>query len=391
MQGGWNTASQSRHADVPGNGVVVHRTLPAAFYEWLAMPHGPDKGHSLAQSKCQITVLDEDGQPVIGAEVLFASADELSRDCARTDKAGRAILSIAPSRGQTSDAIIIDAEGFLPRVICQPKLTLLDDQSKPIANTVTLKRIVTPTIEGSCWAQEAMQLDKATIAAPLGSRAPHVGVICASLPYIESPEVAAAQEILQRSGAEIFVSSLTLSPRPSISETLCALEALVLKGADIIVLGISPKNVNRALEDRIDRLRAEGIFVIVPYERQTASAESWSTNAKIITVSALGRTREGYSSSSCPTDRRNHFCAPGVSIRVGHSLRSGAFLAATQMAGFLACLLLTEGLLRPAKAKHRESAALEALSRSSMPVSGAGSQLGRMPIWGGVDFSACVS
>lgn len=395
MQGERNGFSQSRSADHVDEPVLIHRTLPAAVGDWMARPRFPARVSARDRFDCQIVVTDRTGCPVVGAEVMFASDEAIHGDCARTDKAGRVILSVAVAREPLGDALIIDAPGFLPLIINQPRLAPLTGQMGQIANTVTLDRSVSATVDDICWAIEAMQLDRATLSAPLGSRAPHVGVICASLPgqpaSASAPDLRAAQEILQRMGTEVKVTPLALSSRPSVSEVMAALEVMATLAVDLIVLGVSPRSVNATLERQLESLRQAGILVLVPTDDPATLRKSWSDQAEIVSVGALALTSSGFSALALPATAHLQLTAPGVSIRIGHSLRSGAFLAAVHLAGFLSCLLLSEGLTRPALARIRVGRVLKALARSSTPVVPGQSDSGRMPIWGGVDFSACTS
>lgn len=374
-----------------GMRMTVPATVPAGLQEWRDWP-APLATFPVQRPwrRVLIRVMDADGAPVPGAEVSFLGDHDLHGDSARADAQGNAVLTVAPS---PADALLVEASGYAPFLQPAPDLTCLLP-ARPVANTVTLQplqgRGPGAVADAPCWGVEAMQIDCATLAMPLGTRRARVAILGASEPGVASgtpsADMLAMRQIVDRICADTDTVFHALPPSPSLSQTVQALGALAEHRVDLILLAVLPSAIAPQLEDCISQLRNKGILVLSPASESFHGAGCWSRTAPVLCVGGLRRQARQLVACPRPATARVDLLAPAAGIRVGQSLRSGALLAAAHAAGFLVCLMQVEGLLvgqgRPLAADQL----LRALKRWTRPVgTGAG-----MPVWGGQDFYEIV-
>lgn len=368
----------------------VPATLPAGRQEWRdrqaqTMATGlPRPGY-----RALIRVLEAKGLPVPAAEVSFLSERELYSDCARTDAQGNAVLTVAPCGG---DALLVEAAGFASCLLSAPDLVALLPAA-PVANTVTLRPLrdhgAGSVVDAPCWGLEAMQIDGATLAMPLGTRRARVAIVGAAdpgtAPGTASPDMLAICQIVDRICVDTDTVCHALPSSPSLSQTIAALGALAESGVDLIVLAVLPTGIAPQLEHCIGQLRRKGILVLSPAPDSCRGAGCWSRTAPVLCVGALRRRARKIEPCPLPDLARVDLLAPGAGILVGASLRSGAMLAAAHVAGFLVCLMQVEGLLVGRRQRPVVEALLCRLDRRIRPV--ASSRVG-IPVWGGQEFHA---
>ena len=376
---------QSARLDPGAVAMIAPLSVPSGWFEWQqrAGQHQPEVPPRVGP--VLIRICDPKGMPVQGAEVSFLSAFDLCCDFAVTDRQGRAVLTSGQSVGSETDAIVVEAEGFAPLLLPSPDLVAFDS-AHPVTNTLVVKPLAGPVVDAPCWGIEAMQIDRASISMPLGTRRPRIGVIMAQTPGAHLARKAvdhiAIDQIIQRVCPEAQTFHATLSASPTVDETIAALGILAAQNVDLIVLNALPSKFSARLECCLGKLMERGILVLSPAPARGHRAGVWSGAAPVLCVAALGGRETKMRPCATATSTRVDLVAPGIGIRINNTLRSAGPLAAAHAAGFLLCLMQAEGLLVGRKSKATADAALQALGRWLLPV-GTGA---RMPVWGGQDF-----
>lgn len=383
-----------------------------------------------------IRVTDPAGRPISGADVTYLNGAVDSGDIQRTDRRGRAILTIQPRSDTGADRLIVEASGCWGLQLDRPALHPVTS-SMSLCNTVVLKPMSLPAIDSPCWGQEAMRLDAAPQCSELGSAPVRVVVVsCHPIagpgsgfwadPFVFVPEAEARRgwarsipeppqtamtetfsqalaTVVATAAPGVLVDRLFLPRAARVSDLVLALDHCLRTKVDIVCLCLSAPCINDALLHTLRLARASGLVIVAPAGDEAGPVNPIAGSDPVLGVAALGNASavpktsphfrlmashatRGYAPMvGAAKGAGINLIAPGIAVLPRQDAMSGTALAAAYATGFLARMLqASPGILGMPRSAIRATA-LEAMLMQSCVDCGVGGpsvQGAGLPVWG---------